>query len=151
MNEERQKQMDKIEHQIGNCLVLYTMIREIPPNRFARGLAYFSNAGPTGCGSAYCIGGWVAVEPYFQKQGIVADDRGAPRFVASPLRFPYSVTLVAGDLFGDYTGSLFDAHQTRRTGVRDDDVDKEAALLRVENLLSILLSKQQRLSDGRSI
>lgn len=70
------------EKQIENCLVGLAMVEELK-GRFTTELSDWANDnmrnhGPTHCGSAACFGGWVAVHPHFQRQGVFPGDGGAP-------------------------------------------------------------------------
>lgn len=64
------------------------------------------------CGSIACLGGWVAVMPYFERYGVGRNDSGAPTFMLE-----YDSKHVAKVLFGDE--EMFYSRKD------DDDVENE--------------------------
>lgn len=127
----------EIEKHIGNLLVLGAFLKEVPRRRFVESLGDWrepleegdkDQCGDPSCGSAFCIGGWVAVMPYFRNQGVRPDpDTGAPTLPGTRLcgyGFSYSGG-VSHKLFGVY--NMFDP--TNETN------EKNAALRRIDRAL----------------
>lgn len=88
--------------QIENLLVAQAMILDLPNRKFTYSLNLSANdamleKGPNHCGSAACFGGWVAVHPHFQAQGVRArKDDGSPM-----CRGLFSSLEISQRLFGD--------------------------------------------------
>ena len=126
--------MNQRDKWIKNLLVAQAMVMDLPRRKFVRNLSCFVNDemaehGPNHCGSAACFGGWVAVHPFFQAQGVKQDkEDGAPRM----RRAPYAQQ-VSNRLFG--CDSLFEASFYR--GGRSE---KQEVLWRIKNRLDELLS-----------
>lgn len=131
----------KIEQQIENLLVAQVMMQSLRPERFVNGLALWSEFNGTTwsdvatekqlvenrCGAAACFGGWVAVEPHFQKQGVTRNIEGAP-----VMRGMCWSSDVAKKLFGEET--LFDSMRYEEEFVHRY-TEKEAVLKRIEHAL----------------
>lgn len=82
--------------QIENCLVLLAEFEAMSPRKFVPLLNEWH------CGSAACIGGWVAQHPHFQAKGVFpAEFEGAPCAAVGRLGDVLSGSLLANELFGD--------------------------------------------------
>jgi hypothetical protein len=71
------------DKKIENLLVLQAFFKYLPAEKLYPRLADWRNLGmwyegPDSCGSAACVGGWVAVMPHFKKQGVTVGYDGAP-------------------------------------------------------------------------
>jgi hypothetical protein len=94
------------DQQIENLLVAQAMFQDIPAQRIS--LDWWSNAvlrtavsegkDPVhSCGSTACFGGWVALHPHFQRQGVRGDNYcGSPEMAG--VTYPEQVAL---HLFGN--------------------------------------------------
>ena len=115
-----------IDKQIRNCLVAIDMVKSLPPEKFTKGLSSWT------CGSAACFGGWVAVHPFFKKQGVVrVSEDGSPTFIGSLYG---AASEVSRSLFGSYV--LFDY---RAWGELPGLSDKQVVLYRLKRALNALL------------
>lgn len=113
---------------IENLLVADAMIRDLPNSAFVPKLCTFMNVamrehGVHHCGSAACFGGWVALHPHFQKQGVKAFSDGAP----------YSITGrdVSAELFGVW--GMFEG------GTSDGRNEKQEILARIHDAMDQVL------------
>lgn len=128
----------RVERQIANILIAQALVEDIPDEKWIPGLDSWAalcddpsiflkkierydreEAGCehddvpekvllNQCGTAACFGGWVAVHPYFKRQGVNRSNDGAPfygwRTAAGEIDFDKewaSASAVARDLFGD--------------------------------------------------
>lgn len=111
---------------IENLLVAKAMVLDLPKSAFAMNLGYYANTpmaerGPHACGATACFGGWVAVHPHFQKQGVRPDDLGAPTKGVS------DVYDISHDLFGN--GCMFDGGGWATVRCSDPDFDEKKEVL----------------------
>lgn len=117
---------------IGNLLAAQAMVEAMPNRAFMRHLKWFTNdammKNPHDCGSIGCFGGWIAVEPYFQKIGVQRTSWGAPL-----LGEECSMKFTSRILFGD--SSMFDECYGELT-------EKEIILARIRRALESAIEAQ---------
>ena len=118
---------------IENLLVAKAMVLDLPKSAFAKDLGYYANSpmverGPHACGATACFGGWVAVHPHFQKQGVRPDDLGAPTKKGS------NISGISRDLFGNFSMFCGGGWATVHCGDPDFDEKKEV-LARIDRAL----------------
>lgn len=143
--------------QIKNLLVAQAMIDELPTAALYPRLADWGNNelrtacrldtpiepkrdANHECGAVGCFGGWVAVTPYFKKQGVTCDEGGAPSMKAGPGdEYNYSGKLygdgVSKKLFGD--PGLFDSQRITEHGLSAREVINK----RIKNALRKLIEQ----------
>lgn len=118
----KQSRNDKIE----NCLVMIDAVESLPERAFVHDLRDWR------CGSAACLGGWVAQHPHFQAKGIKPDPSDGS--ITESGRGPYLDSMdIATELFGD--GTMF---YSRKWNERDFSA-KQLALNRLNQALDRLL------------
>lgn len=125
----------RIEKQAVNLMVAQAMMQDIPGRHVYPRLFNWSrgNVEKQTCGSAACFGGYVAIHPYFKKQGVSKDADGAPKMRGIPWAAD-----VAARLFGDET--LFEYQKPWEEGPA-----KKVVLRRICNALSDRLNELEKL------
>lgn len=125
------------DKQIENCLVAIDMVKSLPKRAFTPGLfAWTSTQRQQHCGSAACLGGWIAQHPHFQKLGVYPDteDNGAPR-----TRRNDDPSLVAEELFGNPSMFTPVDYFPSESYERPGDDEKQVVLNRLRIALNALV------------
>src|SRR5689334_9841737 len=137
------------QDQIENCLVAIDMVKQLKPNQLVADLsAWRSPEGDVcklGCGGQACIGGWVAVHPFFRKKGVVARGEvdseikaegqdspwyGEPTTRARKEENRLVPDTIAEKLFGPEGSSVFDSRHYEEEGT-----ERQVALSRLRKAL----------------
>ena len=106
----------KLNKQIENCLVAIDMVHSLPPKAFVEDLREWT------CGSAACLGGWVAQHPHFQKQGV------EPTLDGRPERQGKMTWELAAELFGHE--DLFECRDNFIWGDKEGFLPEKKLILR---------------------
>lgn len=120
--------------QIENCLVAIDMVKSLPARAFTHDLQTWS------CGSAACLGGWIALHPYFRKQGVKRDETDGSPYGGDTYSNHRWSTEISEDLFGEsklfYARDTWSWPQADRVGN-----SKQIALNRLRITLNKLLAE----------
>lgn len=124
----------QIEKQIKNLLVAQAMMQDIPARHVTKQLSDWRKGDAEDvqelkCGTAACFGGWVALHPYFQKQGIRAEMwSGSPYSYRTPFSGAFDCSEM---LFGE--PFMFNSREDFEGSPADSD--KTIVLQRIKNAL----------------
>ena len=99
------------------------------------------------CGTVRCAGGWAAVDPWFNKRGLTANDSGAPRFRGEicdgALRPFFRLTVKA-------TRDLFALYHPHPIALEGHAVSKRQVLNQIDRILAGQPTKPYRIYKRRA-